>query len=174
MPSTTWATASPSAGVNLEEAVQLITRAVAIEPGQRRLLRQPSAGPTTASGELEEAERYLARALEEMDDHETEEQAVILDHAGDIADALGKRDEAVLHWRRALDLTPGERGGPGEAGGPSGALTGRRAAGGGPPRGGRHPAPAAPPPTRAAPGLGRRRRGGCRPPCGRTSPPCRR
>ena len=85
--------------------MELITRAVAIEPDNGAFF--DSLGwAYYRLGELEEAERYLARALEEMDDHETEEQAVILDHAGDIADALGKRDEAVLHWRRALDLTP--------------------------------------------------------------------
>ena len=41
-----------------------------------------------------------------MAGHEHTEQAVILDHAGDIANALGKRHEAIDHWRRALDLTP--------------------------------------------------------------------
>ena len=92
-------------GVNLEEAVQLLTRAVAIEPDNGAFF--DSLGwAYYRLGELEEAERYLSRALEAMDDHDTEEQAVILDHAGDIADALGKRDEAEVHWRRVLDLTP--------------------------------------------------------------------
>ncbi len=92
-------------GVHLEEAVQLLTRAVAIEPDNGAFF--DSLGwAYYRLGELEEAERYLSRALEAMDDHDTEEQAVILDHAGDIADALGKRDEAEVHWRRVLDLTP--------------------------------------------------------------------
>ena len=92
-------------GVHLEEAVELLTRAVAIEPDNGAFF--DSLGwAYYRLGELEEAERYLTRALQEMDDHESEEQAVILDHAGNIADALGKRDEAVHHWQRALDLTP--------------------------------------------------------------------
>ena len=41
-----------------------------------------------------------------MAEHDGSEQAVILGHAGDIAHALGKLDEAAAHWQRALDLTP--------------------------------------------------------------------
>ncbi|MDP7634728.1 MAG: hypothetical protein QF402_17450, partial [Candidatus Latescibacteria bacterium] len=42
----------------------------------------------------------------ETDDGDEEEQAVIFDHAGDIAAALGKQGQALEMWRRALQLSP--------------------------------------------------------------------
>ena len=92
-------------GVHLEEAVELLTRAVGIDPDNGAFF--DSLGwAYYRLGKLAEAERQLAQALQQMGDHDDEEQAVIFDHAGDIADALGKRTEAVDHWQRALDLSP--------------------------------------------------------------------
>ena len=92
-------------GVHLEEAVELLTRAIRLEPDNGAFF--DSLGwAYYRMGELEEAERYLGKARQQMAGHEHTEQAVILDHAGDIANALGKRHEAIDHWRRALDLTP--------------------------------------------------------------------
>ena len=41
-----------------------------------------------------------------MGEDELEEQAVIFDHAGDIASALGKEGEARMHWGKVLELAP--------------------------------------------------------------------
>lgn len=95
-------------GVHLEEAVELLLRAVELEPDNGAFF--DSLGwAYYRLGDLQLAEKHLATAMEQMATHDGEEQAVILDHAGDIADALGKRDEARDHWQRALDLTPSNR-----------------------------------------------------------------
>ena len=64
-------------------------------------------GNAAFGGELfEQAERYLDQALALMGEDEPEEQAVIFDHAGDIATALGKEGEARTHWQKVLELAP--------------------------------------------------------------------
>ena len=92
-------------GIRLEEAVGLLIRAVSIDPGNGAFL--DSLGwAYYRLGEFERAERFLAKAIEQFDDQEEEDQAIIFHHAGDIAKALGKEGEAASHWRRALELTP--------------------------------------------------------------------
>ena len=93
-------------GIHLEEAVGMLIRAVAMDPGNGAFL--DSLGwAYYRLGEFEKAERFLARAIEQLvDEEDDEELAVIYDHAGDIASALGKQDEAASHWRRALELAP--------------------------------------------------------------------
>jgi tetratricopeptide (TPR) repeat protein len=93
-------------GINLDEAVEMLLRAVELEPGNSAFY--DSLGwAYYRLGELAQAEEYLARAVAALDDHDPEEQAVIFDHAGDVARALGKDDEARRHWTRALELGPG-------------------------------------------------------------------
>jgi tetratricopeptide (TPR) repeat protein len=92
-------------GIHLNEAVDLLERAVSLDPDNGAFF--DSLGWAHYQlGELEQAERFLAKALEQMKDHEEEEQAVIYDHAGDIAHRLGQAEKAAHHWRRALDLVP--------------------------------------------------------------------
>ncbi len=95
-------------GIHLEEAVVLLNKAVALEP-ENGAFFDSLGWAHYRLGHLEQAEHYLQKALEqvthEASDHE-EEQAVILDHAGDVARALGKDREAAEHWRKALDLFP--------------------------------------------------------------------
>ena len=92
-------------GIHLNEAVGLLQRAVSLDPDNGAFF--DSLGWAHYQlGELQQAERFLAKAMEQMADHEEEEQAVIYDHAGDIAHTLGKEDEAADHWRRALNLVP--------------------------------------------------------------------
>lgn len=97
-------------GIRLDEAVALLERAIAIEPDNTAFF--DSIGwAHFRLGQLQIAEQYLRKAMAQMlidNDGDEEEQAVILDHAGDIAAALGKQDEALDLWRRALDLTPGD------------------------------------------------------------------
>ena len=92
-------------GIHLEEALGLLIRAVAIDPGNGAFL--DSLGwAYYRLGEFEKAERCLVKAMERLVEDDDEDQAVIYDHAGDIARALGKQGEAASHWRRALELTP--------------------------------------------------------------------
>ncbi|MFH1566437.1 MAG: tetratricopeptide repeat protein [Gemmatimonadota bacterium] len=107
-------------GIELERAAQLLQRALAIDPDNAAFL--DSMGWTYYRlGDLIQAEHYLSRALGRvaspapaaeaaegegpgaMDDGEL---AVLHEHAGDIARALGKEAEALAHWRRSLELRP--------------------------------------------------------------------
>ena len=92
-------------GVQLTEAVALVEKAIALVPDNSAFL--DSIGwAYFRLGELAQAEHYLQQALEHMDEGDPEEQAVIFDHAGDIASALGKTDEARAHWQKVLELAP--------------------------------------------------------------------
>jgi tetratricopeptide (TPR) repeat protein len=92
-------------GTDLEEAVSLLQRAIELEPGNSAFY--DSLGwAYFRLGEYQRAEEYLAQALAAIDDDDAQEQAVIFDHAGDVAHALGKGDEARRHWTRALELGP--------------------------------------------------------------------
>ena len=92
-------------GVRLTEAVALLEQALALEPDNSAFL--DSIGwAYFRLGELAQAEDYLQQSLEHMDEGDPEELAVIFDHAGDIASALGKADEARVHWQKVLELAP--------------------------------------------------------------------
>ena len=92
-------------GTRLEEAVELLSRAISLDPDNSAFL--DSLGwAYFRLGEFEQAERYLDQALALMGEDEPEEQAVIFDHAGDIASALGKDGEARTHWQKVLELAP--------------------------------------------------------------------
>ena len=92
-------------GTQLEEAVELLSRAISLDPDNSAFL--DSLGwAYFRLGELEQAEHYLHRALELMGEDEPEAQAVIFDHAGDISNALGKDGEARTHWQKVLELVP--------------------------------------------------------------------
>ena len=92
-------------GMRLTEAVELLEKAIALEPNNSAFL--DSIGwAYFRLGELAQAEQYLQQALEYMDEVDPEEQAVIFDHAGDIASSLGKVDEARVHWQKVLELAP--------------------------------------------------------------------
>jgi tetratricopeptide (TPR) repeat protein len=95
-------------GVRLQEAVALLNRAISIDPANSAFF--DSLGWAHYQiGNLAEAEKFLGKAIAQMietDDGDEEEQAVIFDHAGDIAAALGKQGQALEMWRRALQLAP--------------------------------------------------------------------
>ena len=92
-------------GIRLTEAVALLEKAIALEPDNSAFL--DSIGwAYFRLGELAQAEHYLQQALEHIDEVDPEEQAVIFDHAGDIASSLGKTDEARTHWQKVLELEP--------------------------------------------------------------------
>jgi tetratricopeptide (TPR) repeat protein len=92
-------------GIHLPEAVELLTRAVSLDP-ENGAFFDSLGWAHFRLGQLDKAERNLHTALSLMADGDSAEQAVIYDHAGDVAGALGKSDEAAKHWRRALDLVP--------------------------------------------------------------------
>ena len=99
-------------GIRLQEALKLITRALELKP-ENGAFFDSMGWIYYRLGDLNAAESYLGRALRileaEQDDGEeyaAEELAIILDHAGDIARALGKGGQAREHWHQVLKLTP--------------------------------------------------------------------
>ena len=92
-------------GTHLQEAVELLSRAIVLDPENSAFL-DSMGWAYFRLGDLEQAEEYLNRALAFLGENEVDEQAVIFEHAGDIANALGKDKEARMHWRKVLELTP--------------------------------------------------------------------
>ena len=89
-------------GVRLDEAEQM----------SYKTLQTDSVSPTYLDtyawilfeqGRYEQARLYIDETMKYVD--ETEENASIYDHAGDIYMKCGRMEEAVDFWRRALRLT---------------------------------------------------------------------
>jgi tetratricopeptide (TPR) repeat protein len=98
-------------GENLEEALSLVGRAVALEPDNGAYV--DSLGWTYYRlGRHEQARGYLERAvrLEPAD-------ATLQEHLGDVYVALGQKERAREAYRRALELGDGKDGDTGGAGG---------------------------------------------------------
>jgi tetratricopeptide (TPR) repeat protein len=84
--------------VKLEEALDLVERALKIRPEDAALL-DTKGWVLFRIGRLDEAERCLRRSLELGEDVER------LDHLGDVLDRRGQRPAAEEQWRRALELS---------------------------------------------------------------------
>ena len=97
-------------GLRLHEAVELLTKAVSLEPNNSAFL--DSLGwAYFRLGDVERANEFIVQALTEMaNKHEPEasasDQAIIFNHAGDIANAMGNTSLAADRWMRALELAP--------------------------------------------------------------------
>jgi len=83
--------------VRLEEALELLDKAVALDPENGAYLDSLGWAQLRV-GRLDEAERNVRRALGQQP-----KNAVILDHLGDILKSRGRVEEAVACWRKALD-----------------------------------------------------------------------
>ncbi|MCX7869012.1 MAG: tetratricopeptide repeat protein, partial [Terrimicrobiaceae bacterium] len=87
---------------NLEEAEKLIRQALEAEPENGAYL--DSLGWVLyRKGRFEEALALLLQAAEKIEAPDP----VVYDHIGDASQALGKKEEALLYWRKALALDPG-------------------------------------------------------------------
>jgi tetratricopeptide (TPR) repeat protein len=86
------------AGTNLDEALDLIERAVELDPDNGAYV--DSLGwAHFRLGNYDEARLHLERAAELVG-----EDAVVLEHLGDVYEVLGEREDAVELYRRALEL----------------------------------------------------------------------
>jgi tetratricopeptide (TPR) repeat protein len=86
--------------IKLDEAHQLITKALAIEPDNGMYV--DSLGWVYyRQGKYREAVVELRRAVELLG-----EDPVILEHLGDALHAVGETDEALTYWRKAFDTNP--------------------------------------------------------------------
>lgn len=89
-------------GENLEEAEQLVRRALAADPDNGAYL--DSLGWTLfRQGRFEDALSELLAASERLS---SEPDSVVFEHLGDTCEKLGKSAEAVLYWQKALHLSP--------------------------------------------------------------------
>lgn len=86
-------------GVRVGEALLSIRQALQVEPDNRDALIGLG-WALYRSGRLDEAEAALRRALDQRAG-----EALVLDHLGDVVSALGRRDDALDLWRRALAST---------------------------------------------------------------------
>ena len=84
-------------GERLDEAVQLIERALAVDPGNGSYL--DSLGwALFRQRRYEQAYQHLARAAEQLPTN-----SVVQDHLGDALAALGRHADALAAWERALN-----------------------------------------------------------------------
>ena len=82
---------------DLEEAIQLVNRALAVDPGNGAYL--DSLGwAYFQRGDLGQAEKYLGAAAEKLP-----ENSEIQDHLGDLHARRGRWQDAIAAWMRALD-----------------------------------------------------------------------
>lgn len=90
-------------GENLEEALSMIERAVAREPGSGYII-DSLAWAYFRLGRYEEAVEPMERAslLEPVD-------PIVTDHLGDVYWAVGRKREAEFQWHRALSYGPEEK-----------------------------------------------------------------
>jgi len=90
------------AGIHLKKAGELLTRAVRLAPDNAAIL-DSMAWLLYRQKQYKEAWEYIQKSLASLPKEE-DADAVILDHAGDISLALGRKAEAVRFWKRALSL----------------------------------------------------------------------
>jgi tetratricopeptide (TPR) repeat protein len=84
-------------GVRLDEALTLIERALSVDPDNGAYL--DSLGWTYYQmKQFDRAKVHLARAAEQLPSN-----SVVQDHLGDVLAALGRREEAIVAWQRALE-----------------------------------------------------------------------
>ncbi len=89
-------------GINLDEALDLIERAVAEDPGSGYIV--DSLGWVLYRlGRFEEAVGHMERAAELLP-----VDPIVNDHLGDVYWAVGRQTEAQFQWRRALSFDPEE------------------------------------------------------------------
>jgi tetratricopeptide (TPR) repeat protein len=83
-------------GERLDESIRYLTKAVQMEPDNGAFL--DSLGwAYFKTDQLDLAETYLRRAAEQL-----RSNSVIQDHYADLLFKMGRYDEAVAAWRRAL------------------------------------------------------------------------
>ena len=89
-------------GEKLDEAMEMITKAVEIEPNSGYIVDSLGWGKFRL-GQYEEAVPNLERAAELM-----ATDPIVNDHLGDAYWAVGRKNEARFQWRRALSFNPEE------------------------------------------------------------------
>jgi tetratricopeptide (TPR) repeat protein len=83
-------------GVRLEESLELIQRALTLDPANGAYL-DSFGWANFRLGRLDVAEKSIRQSLASM-----ERNAVVLDHLGDVLKRLGRTQEAVRYWALAL------------------------------------------------------------------------
>lgn len=85
------------ANVKLDQALKMVTAALKIEPDNAAYI-DTMAWVLYRQKKYQEAAKWIEKAVAAFGGENSE----LLDHAGDIYFALGKKDKAVQYWQRAL------------------------------------------------------------------------
>jgi tetratricopeptide (TPR) repeat protein len=91
-------------GINLDEALSLIRRALELKP-ESGYITDSLGWLYFKMGRYEDALFYLKKAAEIVKD-----DPVIFEHLGDVYAAEGKSDEALKTWEKAIELHEKEEG----------------------------------------------------------------
>ena len=84
----------------LEEALQMVTRALEAEPENGAYLDTLGWGYYKL-GEYDKAHDYIKKSLAERED-----SAEVLEHLGHVYEKLGETELAIQFWQRAIELEP--------------------------------------------------------------------
>ncbi|MBY0406879.1 MAG: tetratricopeptide repeat protein, partial [Rickettsiales bacterium] len=87
-------------GEDLDEAREMIARAVAARPGDAQII-DSMGWVLYLQGEYEESLAYMEKAVELLPSDPT-----VNDHLGDVYWRLGRKTEAQFQWNRALSYAP--------------------------------------------------------------------
>ncbi|MBI4530896.1 MAG: tetratricopeptide repeat protein [Candidatus Latescibacteria bacterium] len=91
-------------GIRLEESVEMLKKAIADRPDNGAFL--DSLGwAYYRLGIFDKAEEYIDQAVQRIDMND-KENAVIFEHLGDVAKALGKVEKARTQWIKSLEIDP--------------------------------------------------------------------
>jgi tetratricopeptide (TPR) repeat protein len=91
-------------GRNLDRAVELVKKALEIDPGNGAYL-DSMGWVYYKKGMLKEAFDYVIRAAEVLPN-----DPVVTEHLGDIYFTLGDHEKALENWEKALEIDPGNKG----------------------------------------------------------------
>lgn len=87
-------------GVKLDKALQYVTRALELRPGDAAYV-DTLGWIYFKQGKYPEALAQIQQAARDMPDDPT-----IAEHLGDICEALGRTDDALLHWKASFLINP--------------------------------------------------------------------
>jgi tetratricopeptide (TPR) repeat protein len=87
--------------IHLDKAFELLSKALELDPDNGYML-DSIAWVYYQRGEYDKALEYIRRALPNV----RTDDAVIREHLGDVLFALGRKEEALAEWRKAIRLDP--------------------------------------------------------------------
>ena len=94
-------------GEDLDKAEQMVAQATKLEP-KSIYYRDSLAWVWYRQGKFGQARELMERVVAEIEGHESPDDAIMLEHLGDIYDAMGEYKKAARSYLKALSLDPRE------------------------------------------------------------------